>query len=165
PVAELRTLPRDGRNRHRDDRDGGDQRELGQVLRGQHLGRVAGGDVPHLVPDDRGELVLGVAQLDERRVDVDRAAGEREGVHLGRTAARTSVRIVLGWTATLAPAASTSSRRPPPSWPVRLSPFTSTAVAFSPPSANSTRSTCFVSRSVGRLPTFSRRGPKAPDTR
>ena len=83
-VAELRALPRDGRDRHRDDRDGGDQRELGQVLRGQHLGRVTGGDVPHLVPDDRGELVLVVAQLDERRVDVDRAAGEREGVHLGR---------------------------------------------------------------------------------
>src|SRR6184192_1852652 len=83
-VAELRPLPRDRRNRDGYDGDGGDDSELAQVLRRQHLGRVSRRDVAHLVRHDRGELVLRLADLDDAHVQVDRTAGQREGVHLGR---------------------------------------------------------------------------------
>src|SRR5207244_5561685 len=148
-----------------------DQLGEGREAKRRHLGL-------DLLLELLAEADVAVDRVEVRMVGMDAGAAEdrderdrEEGaphdppVLAERAAARTSARMVLGWTATRAPAASTSSRRPPPSWPVRLSPFAKTAVAFSPPSANSTRSTCFASRSVGRLPTFSRRGPKAPDTR
>src|SRR5262249_426930 len=81
---ELRPFPRDGRDRDRHHRHRRDQRELGQVLRREHLGRVSRRDVAHLVGENGGELVLGVAHLDQRGVHVDRTAREGERVHLGR---------------------------------------------------------------------------------
>src|SRR5439155_473127 len=109
---------------------------------------------------DRVEVrVVGVhpgAAEDQEQRRRERRSRHDPAMLAGRTAARTSARIVLGWTATLAPAASTSSRRPPPSWPVRLSPFTSTAVAFSPPSAASTLKvvSSTVPRTVSALRSF-----------
>ncbi len=66
--------------RNEDLRDGdGDLR----TLRGaQALHRVPRGHVAELVPDDAGELGLGVEVRQDAARDVDVAAGQREGVHV-----------------------------------------------------------------------------------